>query len=454
MATMQKINDDYSEKCLLAMMISDSNFVDMINGRVEKEYFYTPVNKRIYEKICLLQKNRKPINLVSVAEDENIELQKRCAEISGLVAGTTGWESYLNTLYEYYVTRTARNDIKLFLENMTPENINTKIDELGTKLSKYSAKKSDGFSMTQLAYNNATEVDNASKKNALFTGFESGFENLDTVLDGWQQGTMYVIGARPSIGKTAFALSIITGLARKGTKCSAFSLEMSAGSLFYRMVSAASNIPMWQIRKGLIGTSQAQIGRYLNAGKYLSTLPISVFDSDVDNDKVLYSRIRYEARVKGSKVIMIDHLGLIEVSDSSGQRYVDVGRITKTLHKMAKELNICIIVLAQCGREAEGKKPNLALLRESGNIEQDADVIMLLHRKRELDDTTTQSAVEEVPTDVIVAKNRDGRTGTAPFSFKPLCMKFREDLSRSALDEFGERSSKPISEEKQNEIPY
>jgi replicative DNA helicase len=207
---------------------------------------------------------------------------------------------------------------------------------------------------------------------------------------------------------------------------------------------------MWQIRKGVISS----IPKYLHAGSILSELPISVFDSDIDNDKKLYARIRYEARIKGSKVIMIDHLGLIEVSDSSGQRYVDVGRITKTLHKMAKELKVCIVVLAQCGREAEGKKPNLALLRESGNIEQDGDVIMLLHRKREITDTEEKDPLAELPTDVIIAKNRDGRTGTATFAFQPTTMRFREDVGRSVLDDLGERNDSVKKKEYKDEIPF
>ena len=121
---------------------------------------------------------------------------------------------------------------------------------------------------------------------------------------------------------------------------------------------------------------------------------------------------------------------------------------------MAKELKICIIVLAQCGREAEGKKPNLALLRESGNIEQDGDVIMLLHRQRELDDEKEKdNPLKEFPTDVIIAKNRDGRTGTATFSFKPICMRFRED-ERSALVDPTEQPMQQKRKEKTSAIPF
>ena len=450
MATVQMFSDDYSEKCLLSMMINNGSIVDMINGRIEKEYFYNPNNVKIYEKICYLQKNRKPINLVTVANAETPELAKMCAEITSLVAGTEDMERYIGILCKFHAIRSSMKLLNDFRESANPDNISEKLDELGSNLATLTVSKSDGYSMKQLAYDNAKQVDAASKANVMYTGFESGFENLDTIIDGWQEGTMYVIGARPSIGKTAFALSILTGLARKGTKCSMFSLEMSASSLYYRMVSALSGVPMWQIRKGMIGN----VAKYLHASNILSELPISVFDADIDNDKKLYARIRYEARIKGSKVIMIDHLGLIEVSDSSGQRYVDVGRITKTLHKMAKELKVCIVVLAQCGREAEGKKPNLALLRESGNIEQDGDVIMLLHRKREITDTEEKDPLAELPTDVIIAKNRDGRTGTATFAFQPTTMRFREDIGRSVLDDLGERNDSVKKKEYKDEIPF
>ena len=454
MATSQKLNDEYSEKCLIAIMLTNSELVDMISGTVDKEYFYNLTHRHIYERICSLRKNEKPINFVTIAEEEKsineqTKLSTYCASLSSLVSGPSEWETFVNSLADCYAERLSRSMANSFLDDSSDTSVNERVDKLINDLSKVSVRKSNGYSMKQLAYDNAAQVENASKAHVLFTGFESGFENLDTIIDGWQEGTMYVIGARPSIGKTAFALAILVGLARKGTKASMFSLEMSASSLYYRMVSAMSGIPMWQIRKGIIGN----VAKYLNAGGILSELPISVFDSDVDEDKKLYARIRYEARIKGSKVIMIDHLGLIEVSDSSGQRYVDVGRITKTLHKMAKELKVCIVVLAQCGREAEGKKPNLALLRESGNIEQDGDVIMLLHRKREITDTEEKDPLAELPTDVIIAKNRDGRTGTATFAFQPT-MRFREDVGRSVLDDLGERNDSVKKKEYKDEIPF
>lgn len=444
------IND---EKCLLAILLLENQMIDIVQGRIDKEVFYNKVNRDIYVKICEQWHKDKRTNLVSLSEAGFDAAY--LSSLSSAESSTSVWESYVNSLNKMYKARQLKIKLAQTSDKLTSDNANELASELTSILAELSVDKRDAYSMSELAIKNAEQVDQAHRSNVIYTGYECGFETLDGVIDGWNKDTMYVIGARPSIGKTAFALSILSGLAKKNTKVSMFSLEMSADSLYSRMVAAQSNIPMWQIKKGVVGTDKNLIAKYMNASNTLSSLPIRIFDSDIDNDKVLYSKIRYEARIKGSQVIIIDHLGLIEVSDSSGQRYVDIGRITKTLHKMARELHICIVVLAQCGREAEGKRPNISLLRESGNIEQDADVIMLLHRQRELDDVK-ENQNSDFPTDVIVAKNRDGQTGTVTFGFKPVTMKFYEDKNRSALSETGEVNVPKTKEqrEKENEIPY
>ena len=448
-------NNDW-EKCLLSIIFLDNNMLDIIRGRIDKEIFFNPVNRYLYQKICSQWDANRIVDPTRLIDDK-IKADY-IATVSGAELSTSNWESYANNLNKLYRARQLKAKLTEASQKVTSENATDLATELQLLLAELSVSKKDGYSMKDLAIQNAEQVDAAYKNKVIFTGKECGFETLDGVIDGWNKDTLYVIGARPSIGKTAFALSILTGLAKKNVNVSMFSLEMSADSLYNRMVAAQSNIPMWQIKKGVVGSDKNLIAKYMNASNILSKLPIRVFDSDIDNDKVLYSKIRYEAKIKGAEVIIIDHLGLIEVSDSSGQRYVDVGRITKTLHKMARELHVCIVILAQCGREAEGKKPNIALLRESGNIEQDADVIMLLHRQRELDDVKeNQNANADYPTDVIVAKNRDGGTGTVTFGFKPLTMKFYEDPNRSAMTDEAEPKRKPKTQEEkeyESEIPY
>ena len=454
---METFNNNDWEKCLLSIILLDNNMLEVIRGRIEKEVFFNPVNRHLYQKICSQWDANRIVDPTKLIDDK-IKADY-LATVSGSELSTSTWESYVNNLNKLYRARQLKIKLSEASQKVTSENATELSAELQLILADLSVAKKDGYSIKELAVKNAESVDQAYKSNVVYTGYESGFEALDGVIDGWNKDTTYVIGARPSIGKTAFALAVIAGLAKKGTKVSVFSLEMSADALYSRMVAAQSNIPMWQIKKGIIGADRNLITKYMNASNLLSDLPIRIFDTEIDNDKVLYSKIRYEVRIKGAQAIFIDHLGLIEVSDSSGQRYVDVGRITKTLHKMARELHVPIIFLAQCGREAEGKKPNIALLRESGNIEQDADVIMLLHRQRELDDIK-ENTNEDYPTDVIVAKNRDGRTGTVTFGFKPLTMKFYEDPNRSVISD-GESEPKnktrpktQAEQEYNNEIPY
>lgn len=451
--TTQKINNEETEQLLLNCLFIDNSIIDSLAGKFVNECFCNNRNKYIYEKMCEQWNRSQHFDPVSISHDDSRIDVKYLAQLTNLTPSAVSWKSYAEELIKLYMLRQFREELRYAIDNTNMSNVTQMIAEVESKISNFSFDTADSYSMQNLAVSAIEYIQKAINNKKAFTGFECGFEGLDSVLDGFQEDNMYVIGARPSIGKTAFALAILMGIASKGVKTSVFSLEMSAISLYFRMLSAKSNIPMWQIKKGVIQGTTNTMALFQKANEDLFAQPIFIRDSGIDNDKVLYSKIRFEAKVNHAKVIIIDHLGLIEVSDSSGQRYVDVGRITKTLHKMARELHVCIIVLAQCGREAEGKKPNLSLLRESGNIEQDADVIMLLHRQRELDDVKDNPDAE-YPTDVIVAKNRDGRTGTVTFSFKPVCMRFREDKNRSAMDDEGKVEYKKVSEEKQNEIPF
>lgn len=449
--TQPALYNDESERCLLNSILINPSLMDRI-APFSKECFFNINNRRIYQSMCELWETKHFFDVIALTEYNKEIDPVYISTLTNVVPSAESWKYYASTLTDLYKKRELTKSANTLLKDAGNKNSLELIDELQSALANLDTSEVKRNSIKDLAYTAVEQVQKASKEKKLITGFECGFESLDRVLDGFQTGNMYILGARPSIGKTAFALELALGLASKGAKTTIFSLEMSSIALYYRMLSNKSDIPMWQIKKGFISESQRLIEKFEKASNQLFNLPIAIMDTGIDNDKVLYSRIRYEAKVKQSKVIFIDHLGLIEVSDSSGQRYVDVGRITKTLHKMARELDVCIIVLAQCGREAEGKKPNLSLLRESGNIEQDGDVIMLLHRQRELEDKEKDNPFREFPTDVIVAKNRDGDTGPVPFSFKPICMKFREDSNREPLED---GSIKPVyRKEKDNEIPY
>jgi replicative DNA helicase len=168
MATTQKLNDEYSEKCLLAILLTNNELVDMVVGTVDKEYFYNLTHRHIYERICSLRKNEKPINFVTISESENsineqTKLSTYCAELSSLVSGSAEWETYVNSLADCYAERLSRSMANSFLDDNSASTINERVDKLINDLSKISVRKNNGYSMKQLAYDNAKHVDEVSK---------------------------------------------------------------------------------------------------------------------------------------------------------------------------------------------------------------------------------------------------------------------------------------------------
>lgn len=414
-------NAEY-EKVVLGVMLIDNSLIDIIAGRLNKDCFSVAKYKYIYEKIITVWHEKGCANILALSTYLNGKINAiDLAELTDSTPSSSGWEFYVKELINLYTARRMKYELGELTASLNGQNTDDVIAELNSKVAKFMEIGGNESKDTKsLVFKISEQMQEAFKNNAMYLGYDCGYENLNQIVDGFQTKQMYVVGARPSIGKTAFALGLLSGFAKNKIPCSVFSLEMSAESLFYRLISSESKIPSWQIRKGICLHSKESIAKIQSTFQRVFEWPVNIFDTDIDNDSILYSKIRYEAKINGSKVIMIDHLGLIESSQTSGQRYVDVGRITKTLHKMAKELDVCIILLCQVARAAEGKKPTLAELRESGNIEQDADVIMFLHRERDANE-------KNIPTEVIVEKNRDGRIGTAKFLFQPDMSKFVED---------------------------
>lgn len=410
-------NNEY-EKCILGILLLDNSLIDIISGRLSKESFYDPKCKFIYDKICEQWENDRCVNLLTLSQGVEKIDPVWLSELTN-VGSTSNWEFYVSKVKELHLARSFKNELGTTLSDLDPDKVNESIANLQSKLTSFMQFGGDSADMKNLCISVPEEMQEAYKANKKYLGFETGFESLDQKLDGFQTSQLYVIGARPSIGKTAFALTIMRKLCQFNTSVAMFSLEMSAKACFYRMLASESGLPLWQLRKGTCFAYQSGFTKTSNGLSKLFNYDMNIIDTS-STDKALYSRIRYEATIKGKKVFVVDHLGLVQIAKPSAQHYLDVGRITAKLHSMAKELDVCIILLCQMNREAEGKKPNLSLIRESGNIEQDADVIMLLHRERDLEENN-------IPTDVIIEKNRDGQTGTVHFIFNKETQNFRED---------------------------
>ncbi len=257
--------------------------------------------------------------------------------------------------------------------------------------------------LIQMRYNNKAE----------FSGVPSGFSKLDIMTSGFQPSELIIIGARPSIGKTALALSMMTHIAlERKISCGFFSLEMPYESIGMRLLSMTSHVDMSKMRSGMLKKEdfvkiQNAAGRWFEAPLYTVDTP---------NMRLLELRAMARRMVSNHNVqiIFIDYIGLITTENSSAPVYEQVSEISKSLKALARELHIPIVALCQVARDAEGHEPNLAQLRGSGSIEQDADVVMFIDRERKKDETM---AVQDAK--IILAKQRNGPTGDINIMFIP-----------------------------------
>ncbi|MCR4734886.1 MAG: replicative DNA helicase [Treponema sp.] len=250
-----------------------------------------------------------------------------------------------------------------------------------------------------------------------FTGIPSGFSKLDYYTSGFQKSELIIIGARPSIGKTALALSMMQYIAlEKKIPCGFFSLEMPYESIGMRILSQEARVGMQRIRSGMLKLDEIQkiqdaAGRWFEAPLYTVDTP---------NMRLLDLRAMARRMVVNQhvEIIFIDYIGLITTENPSAPVYEQMSEVSKSLKALARELEIPIVALCQVARDAEGNEPNLSQLRGSGSIEQDADVVMFLHRERLKDETPAQEAK------LILEKQRNGATGHIPIMFIPAFSRF------------------------------
>jgi len=278
--------------------------------------------------------------------------------------------------------------------------------------------------MQQVIPSTISIIDMRYKNNADLTGIPSGIARLDTMTNGFQNSELIIIGARPSIGKTAFALSMMQTIAvEKHIPCGFFSLEMSYQSIGQRLLSQVARIPGGKIRSGTL--SLADFKKLQDGASLCYQAPLYICDTPNMQLLELRSMARRMKANYDVKVIFIDYIGLISTDDPKAKVFESVSEISKSLKALARELNIPIIALCQVARDAEGQEPNLAQLRGSGSIEQDADVVLFLHRDRldKTDDTTVQEAK------CIVAKQRNGACGNVDMIYFPSLTRFENKVN-------------------------
>ena len=264
-------------------------------------------------------------------------------------------------------------------------------------------------------------IEERRKNQNQYTGIESGFPELDRMTLGFQKSEMIIIGARPSVGKTALSLSIVLHVAAlKRIPVGIFSLEMNGVSLMERLLAAQAQVNSHHLRSGLLGNKERH--KLIEQVDHLYKAPI--FIDDTPNIPLLDLRTRARRMVHRHEVqiIFIDYLGLITTTNNNQPRHEQMAEISMNIKALARELDIPVIALSQVGRQTEGKTPGLSDLRGSGALEQDADVVIYLHRERVL--KIHDNNPEDLRTELIVAKQRNGPVGTVELLFVPQYARF------------------------------
>lgn len=423
-----------SEKIILGNLLINSEALDITIRTLSIEAFYFKNHQKLYEVIIKLYQQKKLINITTLTnylQDEGL-LQEIggvtvLIELINQVPNLVNLEEYLALVQDKFLRRTL---IKLgyqiinssYVTNISLEKI---IDNLENELVTITKKTDTNqiLSSAELLSNVFEELKNKSTEASL-PGISSGFYDLDSLTQGFQKSDLIITAGRPSMGKTAFCLNLATNILKKtNLPILFFSLEMSKEQLIYRVLASETNINSTRLRAGNIKQTEWEI---LNSVvKRFSRLPLFIDDTPnislIDIKKKI-KKIRFEQQKLG--LIIIDYLQLMENNNQNDNRVQELSQITRGLKNLAREFNVPIIVLSQLSRNVESrvnKRPILSDLRESGSIEQDADLVLMLYRDEYYNIETDDQNI----TEIIISKHRNGPIGTTKLFFECEYTKFK-----------------------------
>ncbi len=425
-----------AEQSVLGGLLLDNSAWDRAGDLLTDSDFYRYEHKVIYAAIGALVNATKPADVITVFEQmQSLGKAEECGGIAYLnalaqsVPSAANLRRYAEIVRERAVLRKlieASDEIATNAFNPQGRAVSQILDEAEGRIFKIGEEGSrtkQGFqSMDQLVVQLIDRVTELHENGAEeVTGVRTGFFDLDRMTAGLQAGDLIVLAARPSMGKTAFALNIAENVAvNEGLPVAVFSMEMGASQLALRMVGSLGRINQSNLRTGKLGDDEW--GRLSEAVDKLKTASVFIDETAALNSSELRARARRQARQCGKLgLVVVDYLQLMSGSSSSDEnRATEIGEISRGLKALAKELQCPVIALSQLNRSVESrpdKRPMMSDLRESGAIEQDADIIMFIYR----DDYYNKESKEPGVAEIGIAKQRNGPTGVVKLTFlKPL----------------------------------
>jgi len=421
-------HDNELEQATLGSLLADSEAVSAaIQFHLNFNDFYSRANSRIFEAIMSLDSKGLRPDIQTVVQE--LKLMGKLDEAGGasyvsslttVIPSSANIEYYAQMVKNYSVKRALLSvaseiGVDVYDESMEAavilEEVQKEIFKLSDERLVFTSRK-----ISEVLKESITILDNVIKSKNPITGISMGFEKLDQLTSGFQREEFIIIGARPSVGKTALALNMASNIAfHQKIPVAFFSLEMSSIALVQRIISSEAEINAQNLRTGFL--SSGDYKKIIDKMALLYDGPFYIVDMPNMNLANLRTQARKLVSQQKVEIIFIDYLGLITYEEKTKlARFDQVSIISRAMKSLARELHIPIVVLCQLNRDAQWEMPTLANLRDSGSIEQDADLVLFLHReqgKKNKKGKEEEKPVysDKIPTDLIVAKQRNGPTG-------------------------------------------
>ena len=452
-------NNIEAEQSVIGSILVTNEIFDEVNTIISSTNFYDPMHQKIFAAIeNLIYKGMlaNPITLKSFFEDEKDELNvpEYLVKVTKFSTSTRQAIEYSKIIYDMFVRRELIKISEQTIDSAKISDLNTNgqtIIENSEKLLFDLAEKGS-FNSSLMKFDEAMkqtiEMASAAYKNEEgIVGVPTGLRDLDDRLGGLHQSDLIIIAGRPSMGKTALATNIAFNAAQKlqdsGKKSSIafFSLEMSSEQLSTRILAEQSRIKSNDIRRGRI--SDEQFDKFIETSKNISELPLYIDETPAINIAAMSNRARRIKRIYGLDMIVVDYIQLMRGTfNNKDGRVQEISEITQGLKAIAKELSVPVVALSQLSRAVEqrdDKKPQLSDLRESGSIEQDADVVMFVYREAyylerkeprpaTVEHAEWQAKMNEISNlaEIIIGKQRHGPTGNVMLEFEAMFTKFKD----------------------------
>jgi replicative DNA helicase len=417
-----------AERSVLGAILIDNESFNIAASVIDARAFFRDAHRRIFERMVALAERSQPIDLVTLKEEleraGEVEEVGGPAYIASLVDGvprSTNVEYYAKIVKEKATLRSLIFSANKILSNAyeADQEADLILDEAESAIFAVAEDRiKAGFvAMRDLVKESFPKIEQLFEHKSFITGIATGFTEVDKMTRGFQRGDLIIVAARPSMGKTSLVLNIAQHVATAGSVAGFFSLEMSKEQLFMRMLASEAKIDNYRLMSGQIG--QKEYGQITHALETLSDARLYIDDTPGIGALEMRAKARRLQAEHGLDLLAIDYIQLMTGRGRYENRTLELASISRSLKGLAKELNVPIVVLSQLSRAPEArsdKRPQLADLRESGALEQDADVVILIFREEMYKQDNEPSESDGIA-ELIVAKQRNGPTGLIKLAF-------------------------------------